>query len=131
MEQDQPSPDGLDAAREFAQAVPWTYASTFAAFAEHEYVTRWTCRERRLEAEFERFCELVTDRGYWRDWGRHRWRTLDLDDRFYWLHYNPVDSVAERTVLNRWFIAERREPAQMSLDFAQAMASWRREEDDR
>src|SRR3954454_3153735 len=102
---DHPIPgDAVDRARAFIAKATWTFAETYAHFAPHEYTTRWTCRARGIEDEFEAFVRLIeSDAGYWRPWGRHRWRSLNLDGRFYWLHFN-VATVKERTVINRWWL---------------------------
>jgi len=50
-------------------------AESYARFAPHEYTTRWTCRERGIEDQFEAFVRLIESDGFWRPWGRHRWRT--------------------------------------------------------
>lgn len=98
----QPSPGfGLDAAREFTARATWTFAKTMP-WAPHEYTVRQRCRAQGIEAEFEAFVVLIeSDAGHWRPWGSHRWRSLNLDAHTYWLHWNRVDSVAERTIVNR------------------------------
>jgi hypothetical protein len=92
---------GFGAARVFIAQAIWTFAETMP-WAPHEYTTRWACRGQGIEDDFEAFALLIESDGYWRPWGRHQWRSLNLDDRFYWLHWNPVASVRERTVVNRW-----------------------------
>jgi hypothetical protein len=105
----------LEAASAFIAKAPWTFATTYARFASHEYTTRWDCRARRIEDDFERFVRLIEEHGYWRLWGRRRWRSLNVDDRFYWLHWN-LATVEERTVINRWWKAARQpEPDQLEL----------------
>ena len=109
-------PSELERARAFVEQADWTYAETYARFAEHEYTTRWACRARRIEDEFEQFVRLIESDGYSRPWGTHRWRSLTVDNRFYWLHWN-VCTVRERTVINRWWLdAARPEPAQLSME---------------
>ena len=89
-------------ARAFIARAVWTLAETIP-WAPHECCTRWTCRARRIEEEFEQFALLIgSDAGYGRPWGRHRWRSLALDEHVFWLHWNPVSPVHERTVINRW-----------------------------
>src|SRR5689334_12744983 len=109
-------PTGFDA-RAFVAQAEWTFAETYARFAPHSYCSRWTCRARGVEAEFEAFALLIESDGYWRLWGRHRWRSLALDEHIYWLHWNPVTSVRERTVINRWW-ADRMDPdpGQLTLE---------------
>ncbi|MFA9270793.1 MAG: hypothetical protein ACEQSX_08540 [Baekduiaceae bacterium] len=96
-------PMTMDAARAFVEAASWVFAETYAAFAPHEYTTRWTCRERGIEADFEAFALLIESDGYWRRWGRNRWRSLSVGPWTFWLHWNLVESVRERTVINRWW----------------------------
>ena len=114
-QQHKPTALRLDDARAFVQAAEWTWASTYAHFAPHEYTTRWSCRARGIESEFEAFVRTIEAAGYWRPWGSHRWHSLNLDDRFYWLHWN-IATVAERTVINRWWLdAASAESTQLAL----------------
>jgi len=47
--------DVVKSTKAFVQAAEWTWASTYAHFAPHEYTTRWSCRARGIESEFEAF----------------------------------------------------------------------------
>jgi hypothetical protein len=117
QQQDQPCPFGLDDARAFIAAAEWVLAKNYGGPAAHEYCTRWTARARGIEREFEAFAKKIRLEGYWRTWSRWEWRTLDVPPHFYWLHHNPVSSVRERTVINRWVLAAKgAEPAQLRLD---------------
>lgn len=65
------------------------------------------------ERGFDQLAVLITEDGYWRPWGAHRRRTINLDGRFYWLHWN-VCTIAERTVINRWTLTVEHE--QLTID---------------
>src|SRR4051812_40520423 len=84
-----PSPPfGLDDARAFVEAATWHFARTMP-WAPHEYTTRHRCRAQGIEADFESFVRLIESDGFWRPWGRHRWRSLALDAHVFWLHWEP------------------------------------------
>jgi hypothetical protein len=57
----------------------------------------------------------------------HRWRSLNVDDRFYWLHWNPVSSVRERTVINRWSPALEWCPRETRAEYAKQVESFLRD----
>jgi hypothetical protein len=105
----------MDEARTFIAKATWVWAKTYGAFAPHEYTTRERCREQRIEVEFEAFAALIESDGYWRPWGRHRCRSLDVDDRFYWLYWKPIPA-RERDVINRWWIEAKPDPTQLTLE---------------
>ena len=92
----------------------WTFAASMP-WHPHTYATRQHCRELGIEAEFLWFAALIEESGHWRIWGRHRWRTLDLDDRFFWLHWNVIP-VGERTIINSWWLSAKVESGQLSLE---------------
>jgi hypothetical protein len=116
MSATEPTGFDLDDARAFIAKATWTFAETMP-WAPHEYATRHRSRAQGLEAEFEAFAFLIETDGFWRRWGRHRWRSLNVDDHFYWLHWNVVASVRERTVINRWWLGSASPgPAQLSLE---------------
>ena len=106
---------GLAEARRFIERAEWTYATTYSKFAEHAYTTRWSCRARGIEPEFTAFARLIETDGWWRIWGRHRWRSFVVGDWTFWLYriYEPAE---RRTVINGWETARMDpEAAQLTL----------------
>ena len=118
-----PSPsDGLDAqdearARAFIDANEWVFAASMRNIP-HWYVTRWQCRERGLEAEFEWMATLIARAGYVARWGPYVHRYLDVDAFKYWpmgsRGANPT--LEELSVLNRAKIEVPDQPRQMSFE---------------
>lgn len=109
------SPDSGHRARAFVRRATWTFASSMP-WHPHEYVARRDCRQQGIESDFLDFVQTIEDEGYWRLWGKHRWRSLALDEHVYWLHWElwPVE---ERTIVNRWW-RERMAPdsGQLTLE---------------
>lgn len=103
--------------RAFIESIPWTYATTYSKFAEHTYATRWDARRLGLEEEFTAFAATIQNEGYDRRWGKHLWKSLDLDDGMtYWLYWR-FEPPEARTIVNRWHTAEMaKPPAQLSLE---------------
>jgi hypothetical protein len=98
MQHDKPCPPW---ATRFIARADWRFAGTYAAFAPHEYTTRWSCRSRKIEDDFTRFCAWIEMEGYGRRWGRHLWPSIDVEGWTFWLYYEYFPP-AERTVVNRW-----------------------------
>lgn len=101
----------LDEARAFIAKARWVFASTVPA-APHWYTVRRDCAGLGLDAEFVAFQALIEAHGYDRfdaRWPWRTWRTLDLEDGFYyWLD-------GKENLINR---ARPTEPAteQLSLE---------------
>jgi hypothetical protein len=75
----------LDRAHAFIEGAEWIFARTVPEHP-HWYAVRRDCARAGLGTEFLWFQALIEEAGYDRWWGWRTWRTIDIDDGFfYWL----------------------------------------------
>ena len=79
--------DDLDRARAFIAKARWVFAKTLE-WAPHEYTVRGDCARAGLDAEFAWLRSWILEVGYDRfdsRWPWRTWRTIDVDEHYYWL----------------------------------------------
>lgn len=89
-----PPPQPPQDLRDFARAVTWTFAKTYAKTWPHEYIVR----DRVDAALFERFVRHIREHGYEGRFYRMKITYFEEDGLTYWTMGAPLE---ETTVINR------------------------------